>query len=84
MLAACYSQALRLSREHGVERIAFPCISTGVYGYPADLAAKIAVDTVRTALEQPGGIREVIFCCFSSADLTRYDALLSSGPDRIQ
>lgn len=81
LLAACYSQALRLARQHGVERIAFPCISTGVYGYPADLAAKIAVDTVRTALKQPGCIREVIFCCFSSPDLARYDALLSNGPD---
>ncbi|KON82253.1 O-acetyl-ADP-ribose deacetylase [Azoarcus sp. PA01] len=84
LLAACYAQSLRLAGQHRVERIAFPCISTGVYGYPADLAAEIAVETVRTALKQPGSLQEVVFCCFNSADLALYDALLSSDPDRVQ
>ena len=68
LLAACYRSSLLLAAAHGVQRIAFPCISTGVYGYPLDEAAAIAVATVRKTLVDCPGIHEVVFCCFSEAD----------------
>ena len=82
LLASCYRNSLRLAAEHGAHSIAFPCISTGVYGYPAELAARIAVATVSSSLPQPGSIREVIFCCFSADDLTIYRKLLDDGCDK--
>jgi O-acetyl-ADP-ribose deacetylase (regulator of RNase III) len=80
LLASCYRNSLRLAADHGAESIAFPCISTGVYGYPAEPAAKIAVETVRTALPQLDSIREVVFCCFSASDLAIYRRLLDGAP----
>ena len=56
---------------------AFPCISTGVYGYPFGEAARIAVDTVRAVLEASPGDMGVTFCCFSEGDLAVYGELLS-------
>lgn len=76
LLAACYRNALQLAHRHGLMSLAFPAISTGIYGYPQDAAARIAVDTVTTwqaAAPHPG---EVIFCCFRPADLRIYAALL--------
>lgn len=81
LLASCYRASLRLAAEHGAQSIAFPCISTGVYGYPLELAARVAVGTVRSALREPGSIREVVFCCFSSGDLAVYRKLLDAVPD---
>ena len=57
--------------------IAFPGVSTGVYGYPHAEAAAIAVQTVRATLPQVPGLQQVLFCCFSSADLQTYQRLLS-------
>jgi O-acetyl-ADP-ribose deacetylase (regulator of RNase III) len=74
LLAACYRNSLALAEKHGVASIAFPAISTGVYGYPKDAAARIAVDTVRAFAAQ--SVREVVFCCFSEDDRERYDRLL--------
>ena len=71
-LAACYRNALRLAVEHGCASIAFPCISTGVYGYPFELAADLAIATVRATLADCPGIREVVFCCFSRSDFDDY------------
>ena len=76
LLAACYRNSLRLAQAHGLTSIAFPAISTGVYRFPPDEAARIAVATVRTTLPACPAVQEVIFCCFSPADLARYEALL--------
>jgi O-acetyl-ADP-ribose deacetylase len=76
-LRACYTNSLRLAAEAGLQSIAFPCISTGVYRFPADQAAQIAVESVRSFLEAPCSIQTVIFCCFSAADRARYENLLS-------
>jgi len=82
LLASCYRNSLRVAADHEAHSIAFPCISTGVYGYPAELAARIAVATVRASLPQPGSIREVIFCCFSAGDLAIYRKFLDDGCDK--
>ncbi len=79
LLAACYRNALGLARAHGLGSVAFPCISTGVYGYPSESAARVAVASVREALKDPGPVREVVFCCFSPADLAHYERELGSG-----
>lgn len=75
-LRACYTNSLRLAAEAELQSIAFPCISTGVYRFPADQAAEIAVGSVRQFLETPSSIRTVIFCCFSEADRVKYETLL--------
>lgn len=67
LLAACYRNALTLAIEHRAESIAFPAISTGVYGFPAERAAPIAVAAVRQTTALLPSIRSVIFCCFSTA-----------------
>jgi O-acetyl-ADP-ribose deacetylase (regulator of RNase III) len=76
LLASCYRRSLEVAAAHGIASIAFPGISTGVYGYPKEPAAKIAVATVREQLARYPGIREVVFCCFSRGDLAIYEALL--------
>jgi O-acetyl-ADP-ribose deacetylase len=78
LLASCYRRALELGAQHGATSIAFPSISTGIYGYPMELAAPVAVATVREALVAFPGFREVIFCCFSKADLAVYERVLAS------
>ena len=79
LLASCYRNSLRVAAEHGAHSIAFPCISTGVYGYPVELAARVAVETVRSSLQEFGSIREVIFCCYSSGDAALYQKLLDAA-----
>jgi O-acetyl-ADP-ribose deacetylase (regulator of RNase III) len=76
LLRACYQNSLALAAKHGLQSIAFPCISTGVYRFPADQAAEIAVEAVKAFLQMPRSIRTVIFCCFSDADRVRYEELL--------
>jgi O-acetyl-ADP-ribose deacetylase (regulator of RNase III) len=66
LLANCYRRSLEIAAQKGLRSIAFPAISTGVYGFPADRAAGIAVRTVRDSLSL-GGFKTVIFCCFSEA-----------------
>jgi O-acetyl-ADP-ribose deacetylase (regulator of RNase III) len=66
LLAGCYRSALDLAAAHALTSIAYPAISTGIYGFPADLAARVAVGTVASELAaSPRGITRVIFCCFS-------------------
>jgi len=64
-LASCYRRSLELCQTHGLASVAFPAISTGVYSFPADRAARIAVTTVIDALAAAPVVDSVIFCCFS-------------------
>jgi len=80
LLASCYRNSLQVANDNGVHSIAFPGISTGVYGYPVELAARIAVETVNLSLPNLVSIREVIFCCFSAGDLAVYQRLLDARP----
>ncbi|MDR3374341.1 MAG: O-acetyl-ADP-ribose deacetylase [Ancalomicrobiaceae bacterium] len=81
LLAGCYRRSLELAGEHRLETIAFPAISTGVFGFPADRAARIAIATVADNLA-PTAVAEVIFCCFDekTADLYRSE-LRQAFPD---
>jgi O-acetyl-ADP-ribose deacetylase (regulator of RNase III) len=77
LLASCYRKSMEIAGQHGVRTIAFPSISTGIYGYPIELAAPLAVAMVRSALAQDTSVEEVTFCCFSDADLAVYEAALA-------
>ncbi len=79
LLASCYRRSLELAVEQGARSIAFPCISTGVYGFPAEKAAEIAVATVRGALAGISTPMGVVFCCFSRENADFYEKLLSEG-----
>ena len=80
LLAGCYRRAMQLAGERGLKTIAFAAISCGVYGYPAELAARVAVDTVSTAFETAVSIERVYFVCFK-ADIKRaYEFALRHHP----
>jgi O-acetyl-ADP-ribose deacetylase (regulator of RNase III) len=71
-LAGCYRRAIALAAAEGLGSIAFPAISTGVYGFPKDRAVAIAVDTVTAALADATSVERVVFCCYSEDDAARY------------
>jgi len=75
LLASCYRKSLMLANENGIESIAFPNISTGVYGYPKEKAAEVAVNTVRETLKETPGIKKVIFVCFDKENYSLYQSL---------
>ena len=76
-LAGCYRHALALAAAAGLTSIAFPAISTGAYGFPAERAARIAVATVADVLAREGRIERVIFCCFGAASAKAHRAALA-------
>ncbi|GAA4334293.1 O-acetyl-ADP-ribose deacetylase [Pigmentiphaga soli] len=80
LLASCYRNALRIAGERSLRGIAFPSISTGVYGYPVEAAATVAVRAVMQALPAAPSLESVVFCCFSEADRIVYaDCLEREG-----
>ena len=76
LLGNAYHNSLKLAVENGVKSIAFPNISTGIYGFPKERAAKIAVEAVRSFLKTEKSISEVIFVCFDNENYTIYGRLL--------
>ena len=78
-LAACYRNALALAAENSCKSVAFPCISTGVYGYPLRPAAEIAIHEVAKFLESHTGM-DVLFCCFAAGDKKAYEERLGDKP----
>ena len=73
LLTSCYRNSLELCREHDIRSVAFPCISTGIFGFPKELAAQIAVKTCAEVAKED---LEITFCCYSQHDLTIYENLL--------
>jgi O-acetyl-ADP-ribose deacetylase (regulator of RNase III) len=76
-LASCYRHCLQLAAENGVRSIAFPAISTGAYGYPAEMAVEIAVSSVSDVLAQGSPVDHVIFCCWGSEMTGLYNKVLA-------
>ncbi len=79
LLASCYRRSLEVAVQHGIATIAFPSISTGIYGYPIELASDLAVAAVRQFLRSSPPLREVVFCCFSAPDLAHYQRALDGA-----
>ena len=76
LLASCYRRCLQIAADHNVTSMAFPSISTGIYGYPVELAADLAIAEVKRGIGAGSKLREVIFCCFSARDLAAYQQRL--------
>lgn len=79
LLASCYRQSLSLADKHGARSIALPSISTGIFGYPIELAATVAVSTSRELVLTLTSIEEIVFCCFSAGDLRVYEHALATS-----
>ena len=80
LLSNCYFNSLKLARANGLKTIAFPCISTGVYGYPQEEAARVAVETVKGYVEEnPGAFQEIVFMTYRESDYRIYKSLVA-GP----
>jgi O-acetyl-ADP-ribose deacetylase len=79
LLAGCYENSLKIAHENHISEIAFPCIGTGIHGWPTDLAAGVAFETVATLLDERGGFSRVVFCCFGAADRDRYAKLIGAA-----
>ncbi|MGH6890322.1 MAG: macro domain-containing protein [Rhizomicrobium sp.] len=79
LLSACYRNALAVAKAHGISEIAFPCLGTGAFGWPADLAAETAFGAVTKVLDTQNSISRLVFCCFTAADRSRYEKLISAS-----
>lgn len=77
ILASCYHVSLEIAAAHELRTIAFPCISTGTFGYPIQAAAEIAVASARAFSLCPSSLERIIFCCYSPDDLAVYSRLLA-------
>jgi O-acetyl-ADP-ribose deacetylase (regulator of RNase III) len=76
LLASCYRESLTLAVENGVKSIAFPCISTGVYGYPFREACIIALRTVKDFMQANGSIAQAYMVCYGDSDYARFETIL--------
>lgn len=76
LLASCYANSIDLALAKSAKTIAFPSISTGIYGYPIEEAARVALRTVFDLTRPNNSLNEVIFCCFTEADLHVYEKVL--------
>jgi O-acetyl-ADP-ribose deacetylase (regulator of RNase III) len=76
LLASCYRRSLEIAVKNAFQTIAFPCISTGVYGYPNQPAAEIALSTVKDFSHSNSVLDEVIFCCYMEKDFVIYQNLI--------
>jgi O-acetyl-ADP-ribose deacetylase len=79
LLASCYTRSLELAGRAGLASIAFPCISTGIFSFPRERAARIAHDTVTREAPGHASIERIVFCCFSEPDAAIYRGLMSSS-----
>ncbi len=77
LLASCYRRSLEVAQRHGCTSVAFPAVSTGIFGFPADRAAAIAVRTVSAVLQQQELPEVVVFCCFSDASADHHREALA-------
>jgi O-acetyl-ADP-ribose deacetylase len=77
LLASCYRRSMELCGKHELSSVAFPAISTGIVRFPADRAAKIAIDTTIDALPAAPSVGHVIFCCFSEASAALHTDVLA-------
>jgi O-acetyl-ADP-ribose deacetylase (regulator of RNase III) len=78
LLASCYRRSLEIATENGLVSIAFPNISTGIFGYPKDNAADIAITSVRQFLKQPTTLQDIVFVCFDEDNFSLYNKRLSA------
>lgn len=76
LLESCYRNSLLLAEKHGFKSIAFPAISSGVYGYPLEKAASVAIESVKNMQDSLKSVEKVIFCCYSERALAIYRRLL--------
>jgi O-acetyl-ADP-ribose deacetylase (regulator of RNase III) len=76
-LASCYRESIALADRHALTSIAFPCLGTGNFGWPRDLACETAMAACRAALDAAASMERVVFCCFTEADATLYRATLT-------